>query len=387
MGQPLRSPVAVDSHPALRIALLHNYRDEQQPSMRLYAERLGAALDRQGISITRIRPPTVVPDPWRSRSNLWEKLDTYAGRFAVYPRVVRNLDVDLAHIVDHGQGYLLAELDPRRTVVTCHDVILLALTAGRIGASKIPRVALQLFRISMEFIKRAALVVADSQQTRKDLIDLVGVDPDKIIVIHPGLNQTFNPDPERGRALRRARGLGDGPLILQVGRTFYKNMPGVLRVLARLRRDGIDARVVRIGPALAGEERALAEHLGVLDSVVGLRGIPDEEMPALYNAVDLLLFPSLYEGFGWPPLEAMASGTPVVSSRAGSLDEVVGDAALTAAPEDVDALAWHAGSILGDGELRASLIARGLAHAARFSWDRTATEMIAAYRTLLGRLG
>jgi len=110
-------------------------------------------------------------------------------------------------------------------------------------------------------------------------------------------------------------------------------------------------------------------------------------MPALYNAVDLLLFPSLYEGFGWPPLEAMASGTPVVSSRAGSLDEVVGDAALTAAPEDVDALAWHAGSILGDGELRASLIARGLAHAARFSWDRTATEMIAAYRTLLGRLG
>ncbi|HXU00771.1 MAG TPA: glycosyltransferase family 1 protein, partial [Polyangia bacterium] len=329
----------------------------------------------------------VVPDPWRSRSNLWEKLDTYAGRFAVYPRVVRNLDVDLAHIVDHGQGYLLAELDPRRTVVTCHDVILLALTAGRIGASKIPRVALQLFRISMEFIKRAALVVADSQQTRKDLIDLVGVDPDKIIVIHPGLNQTFNPDPERGRALRRARGLGDGPLILQVGRTFYKNMPGVLRVLARLRRDGIDARVVRIGPALAGEERALAEHLGVLDSVVGLRGIPDEEMPALYNAVDLLLFPSLYEGFGWPPLEAMASGTPVVSSRAGSLDEVVGDAALTAAPEDVDALAWHAGSILGDGELRASLIARGLAHAARFSWDRTATEMIAAYRTLLGRLG
>jgi glycosyltransferase involved in cell wall biosynthesis len=175
--------------------------------------------------------------------------------------------------------------------------------------------------------------------------------------------------------------------MLQIGRTFYKNIAGVLRVLARLRRDGVDVRVARVGRALAGEERALAEKLGVLDSVVELGGVPDDDIPALYNAVDLLLFPSLYEGFGWPPLEAMASGTPVVCSRAGSLDEVVADAALTADPEDTEALSWHAGAILGDATLRASLIARGLAHAARFSWDRTAREMTGAYQTLLARLG
>jgi glycosyltransferase involved in cell wall biosynthesis len=201
------------------------------------------------------------------------------------------------------------------------------------------------------------------------------------------LNQPFVPNPERGRSLRRARGLGDGPLILQVGGQFYKNIPGVVRVLARLRRDGIDARVVRIGRALAGEERAVAERLGVLGSVIELGRVSDDEMPALYNAVDLLLFPSLYEGFGWPPLEAMASGTPVVSSRAGSLDEIVGDGALTADPADIDALAGHVAALLSDGDLRARVIARGLAHAARFSWDRTAAEMIGAYRTVLAGIG
>src|SRR6185503_19215027 len=109
------------------------------------------------------------------------------------------------------------------------------------------------------------------------------------------------------------------------------------------------------------------------------------ELPALYNAVDLLLFPSLYEGFGWPPLEAMASGTPVVCSRAGSLDEIVGEAALTADPEDVEALAWHAGTILTDAKLRGTLFERGLTNAARFSWDRAALQMMSLYHDLMAK--
>ncbi len=370
----------------LRVTLLHNYRDAQQPSMRLYAQRLGAALIGRGVSVTRVQPPVIVPDAWRTGSFLWSKLDTYAGRFVVYPRLVRKLDADIVHIVDHGQGYLLGELDPRRTVVTCHDVILLALAAGRIGAAKIPRVALQLFRISIEFVKRAALVVADSQQTRNDLVDLVGIDPTKITVIHPGLNQAFAHDPERGRALRRRLELGTGLLMLHIGRTFYKNISGVLRVLGRLRHAGVDVKLARVGRALDGEEKALADRLNISPSIIELGPLPDADIPALYNAVDLLLFPSLYEGFGWPPLEAMASGTPVVCSRAGSLAEVVGDAALTADPEDVEALAWHAGTALTDQSVRSAMRTRGLQHAARFSWQRTADEMIASYRNLMAGL-
>jgi glycosyltransferase involved in cell wall biosynthesis len=366
----------------MRVALLHNYRDEQQPSMRLYADRLGDALVRRQISITRVRPPGVVPEAWRMRSPAWAKIDAYAGRFAVYPRLVRDLDVDVIHVVDHGQGYLVASLDAQRTVVTCHDVILLALASGRIGSAPVPPIALQLLRISLELCKRAVAVVADSHQTKQDLATLVGLDPAKVTVIHPGLNQAFAPDREGGRALREKYGLGDGLLMLHIGRQFYKNMPGVLRILHRLRKDGVDVRLVRVGPRLGGSERALAEALGVVGDILELGSVSDSEIPVLYNAVDLLLFPSLYEGFGWPPLEAMASGTPVVCSRGGSLDEVVGDAALTADPEDVAMLAWHAASALTNPRLRATLIERGLAHAATFNWDRTAEQMSAVYQQI-----
>jgi glycosyltransferase involved in cell wall biosynthesis len=369
----------------LRVALLHNYRDEQQPSMRLYAERLGDALLRRNVAVTRVRPPEVVPAEWRARSAVWAKVDAYAGRFAVYPRLVRDLPADVIHIVDHGQGYLVANVDASRTVVTCHDVILLALASGRIGSAPVPPVALQLFRISLELVKRAGAVVADSKQTRQDLATMVGVDPRKVVVIHPGLNQAFGPDATRGQALRRRLRLGDGLLMFHIGRQFYKNVPGVLRVLHRLRKDGIDVRLVRVGPPLTGGERVLAESLAIVDHVVELGGMADADIPALYNAVDLLLFPSLYEGFGWPPLEAMASGTPVVCSRAGSLDEIVADAALTADPEDVEALAWHAAAALTDGALRATLIARGLGRAAAFTWDQAAAEMVEVYRRIAGR--
>jgi len=370
-----------DSRP-LRVAILHNYRDEQQPSMRLYAEHLGDALVRRRVSVLRVRPPVVVPPEWRARSAAWNKVDAYVGRFAVYPRLVQDLPADVVHVVDHGQGYLVASVNPRRTVVTCHDVILLALAAGRIGSARVPQVALELLRVSLECMKAAAVVVADSSRTKRDLVEFIQLDPAKVVVIHPGLNQTFAPDAARGAELRRRLGLGTSKLILQIGRGFYKNVPTVLRVLRRLRDDGVDVQVVRVGPNLGGEERALADRLGVRSQVIEIGAFADADLPALYNAVDVLLFPSLYEGFGWPPLEAMASGTPVVCSRAGSLDEVVDDAALTADPEDVDTLTWHVASVLSDATVREGLVQRGLAHASRFSWDRAADQMIDLYHSV-----
>jgi glycosyltransferase involved in cell wall biosynthesis len=367
------------------VAILHNYRDELQPSMRLYAERLGDALLRQNVRVTRVRPPAVVPSTWRRQSRTWSKIDGYVGRFAVYPRLLPRLTADLMHVVDHGQGYLLAGLEGRRTIVTCHDVILLALAAGRIGHAHIPQVALQLFRISVEIMKQAAVVVAVSEHTKQDLVDFVQIDPSKVVVIHSGLNQRFAPDRDHGRGFRQRHAIPDGLVILQIGRGFYKNLPAVLRVLRRLRDGGIDARIARVGPPLGGAERRLAERLGLVPQIIELGHVADSDLPALYNAVDLLLFPSLYEGFGWPPLEAMASGVPVVCSRAGSLAEIVGEAALTADPEDDETLAWHAAAALTDGQVRARLIERGLAHAAGFSWDRTAAQMIDVYRDLRQR--
>jgi glycosyltransferase involved in cell wall biosynthesis len=134
---------------------------------------------------------------------------------------------------------------------------------------------------------------------------------------------------------------------------------------------------------LRPEHLELATRLGISEHLRDLGPVDDQGLADLYNAADVLLFPSLYEGFGWPPLEAMATGLPVVCSRAGSLAEVVGDAALTAEPEDVSGLANHVAAVLTDPSLVASLRLRGFERAKLFNWDRTAEKFEAVYREVL----
>jgi glycosyltransferase involved in cell wall biosynthesis len=369
--------------PLPRVCLLHNYRESGQMSMKLYAEQLGDALVRRGVPVERVRPGDVLP-PGLRRLRVLDKLDSYAGRFVVYPRVARNLRGDVYHVVDHGQGFLLKTLDPARTVVTCHDIILLVLASGRLGSTFKPPFATRVLRHSLEAMKRTRWIIADSQQTRSDLASLVGIAPATVRVIYPGLNFPYRPMPGRREEVRRRLGLGDGPLVLQVGQTgFYKNIEGCLRVVARLRRDGLPVAFVRAGHRLRPSQLQLASRLGLDGAVRDTGPASGDDLADLYAACDVLLFPSLYEGFGWPPLEAMASGLPVVCSRSGSLGEVVADAALTAEPEDVDGLAAHVAAVLTEPELAASLRDRGLARARHFDWDRAAGEVLNVYRQVM----
>jgi glycosyltransferase involved in cell wall biosynthesis len=347
--------------------------------MRLYAEKIGAALEGLGVPVSRVRPDDVI-HPALRRLPLFDKLDSYAGRFLVYPRIARRVQADVFHIVDHGQGYLVSHLDARRTVVTCHDVILLAVAAGRVHADVSPMLATRILRRSIEAMKRARRIIAVSRRTRDDLTDLAGVDPTTVDVIYPGLNHNFTPAAERRDEIRARLRLPPGPLVLHVGYTgFYKNIPGCLAVLARLRRDGVAATFVRAGPGLMPGQRATAERLGVANALLELGPVGIEDLADLYRACDVLLFPSLYEGFGWPPVEAMASGLPVVCSRAGSLGEAVADAALTCEPENVQGLAEAVARVLESPGVRESLVARGLENARRFDWRETAARVLDVY--------
>jgi glycosyltransferase involved in cell wall biosynthesis len=275
---------------------------------------------------------------------------------------------------------LLTWLDARRTVVTCHDLMLLVLAAGRLGRKTSSPVALEIFRGVSKLLRRAAVVVADSGQTRRDLVQFVGVDPERIQVIFPGMNQPFAPDPLVRQEGRRRWDLMGAKVILQIGNAFYKNVETCLRVVARLRERGLPVTLLRGGRALTPSEDSLAEKLGIRGFVHDLGPVPDCVLNTLYNTADALLCPSLYEGFGWPPLEAMACGTPVVCSRAGSLAEVAGPAALTADPEDVDHFADHVGAVLTDTAVAARMRQRGIEHAARFDWKTTAQQFVKIYR-------
>ncbi len=177
----------------------------------------------------------------------------------------------------------------------------------------------------------------------------------------------------------------DRPYLLYVGaRAEYKNFDVLLRALSTMDGDLADVGACIVGAPLSDAERARAVELGVADRLIEAGIADDTRVAALYARSIALVYPSRYEGFGIPPLEAMACGTIAITSNTSSIPEVVGDAALTFDPDDVDQLVEHVRTATFDAPARADMIARGAARAASFSWDRTATSTFDVYRQLVG---
>jgi len=170
--------------------------------------------------------------------------------------------------------------------------------------------------------------------------------------------------------------------ILHVGHCgIYKNIEGILRSIPLLvARLGPQVVFVKVGGPFTRSQLALIDRLGIEQHVQHLGMIPAADLPGVYAGADLLLMPSLHEGFGLPALEAMACGTPVIASNQGSLPEVVGDAALLVEPNDVEQIAAAAERLLTDARLRADLRKKGLKRARTFTWERTARETLAVYQ-------
>jgi len=211
--------------------------------------------------------------------------------------------------------------------------------------------------------------------------------PERVRVVPLAAAPSFRPleDATKMAAVRAKYDLPER-FILNVGALEPgKNQATLVRAFRRLRRGGVEQALVIAGPPAWRYERLLrlVDRLGLTDEVRFLGYVPAEDLVALYNLADLFAFPSLYEGFGLPPLEAMACGTPMVCSNAASLPEVVGDAAITVDPYDVEGLAQAMHRVLTDASLREELRAKGLAQAKQFTWERTARETVAVYRQVL----
>ena len=212
-------------------------------------------------------------------------------------------------------------------------------------------------------VRRARAVLTGSEYSRAEIVEWSGVDRDRVVVIGSAAASQFTPESDAYRP--------GYPYLLNVGNHKpHKNLARLVQAFARVReRSGL--RLVLTGPP-EPELIALARREGVRDRLVFLGQVPDVELPGVYRGAVALVSPSLYEGFGLPPLEAMACGTPVVSSTATSLAEVVGDAALVIDPLNVESIAHGIDRVVDDEGLRADLRARGFSRARQFSWERTA---------------
>lgn len=297
-------------------------------------------------------------------------------------RALRRERLDLLHF-----PHFNVPLGYRRPfVVTIHDLTRFRFPGAR-HRDPFHQWAYQLvFRAA---VTRARAIIAVSDTTARELAARFPSVRGALRVIAEGVEEQFRPaqgadEEARDRALLARRGVRP-PYLLYVGLWLqHKNLPGLLRTFRLLRRSGYHGALVITGEGRPWDEdvRGLATAEGVSDRVILPGQVPEELLPALYRQADLFLFPSFLEGFGLPPLEAMACGTPVVAARAGSLPEVLGDAALFGDPHNPAQLADAARLLLSDRELRGRLVALGRARVSRFRWGVCARETLAMYHTV-----
>ncbi len=265
-----------------------------------------------------------------------------------------------------------------RSVVTVHDLVAL-----RVRGNHSP-LSTWLRRRHLPALRQARGLIFSSEYSRRDFLAAFDYPEERTTVAHLGVQATFGRlqrDEARSRlALEPGR-----PVLLHVGsEERRKNVETLLDALAVLVRRWPDLLLVRIGGPSSRSRRRIARH-GLERHVRYLGGLSDADLGAWYSAADLFVFPSTYEGFGLPVLEAMQMGCPVVAADATSIPEITGNAAvLVGDPMDPDALAGAVVSVLDDPERRARLAAAGAARAAEFTWARTAARTAEAYRRALG---
>jgi glycosyltransferase involved in cell wall biosynthesis len=273
-----------------------------------------------------------------------------------------------------------------RTVLTIHDLIAQKMEALYRGKRSGARFRLERW-LETRCLFAAAGLIAVSQCTRRDLAEFYGLAPEAIRVIPEAADPGLAPleDPAARAAVLARLGLESGRFFLYLGGIDQrKGLNVLLEALAALVQAGRPETLALVGRIADDRQypelRAAIARLGLEGRVQELGFVPDADLPALFGECAAFVFPSLYEGFGLPPLEAMACGAPVVAARAGAVPEVVGSAGLLVEPGDAPGLAQALMAVTTRAELAADLRARGLRQAAGFSWRRTARETLAVYR-------
>ncbi|MFL7794554.1 MAG: glycosyltransferase family 4 protein [Anaerolineae bacterium] len=338
---------------------------DAQSSYRLFVADAGKNIDPPGTNFTC--HTTRLTERWLAR--LWYRLqlplriETWTGPLNLF----------------HQPDFFLPPVKPgTRTIVTIHDLSFERQPSDTI----MPGMEAHLKKWVPYAVQQADHIIAVSKATRQDLIELYQTHPEKITVLYHGVTPEFQPisDSAQLAEVRHKYNLGDRPFLLSVSTIQpRKNYRRLIQAFAQI--DDTYSLVIA-GSKGWGYDDVFAEvtRLGLEDRVHFPGFITDADLPALYNAASLFVYPSLYEGFGMPVLEAQACGTPVVTSNVPPLPETAGDAALLADPYDVEALATCLDQILRSETLRSKLRERGLAHARQFTWARMAQETARVYR-------
>jgi len=303
-----------------------------------------------------------------------------------FPRACRGLD--LAHV-----PYFAPPLFPTiPTVVTIHDLIPLIMPLYR-G----PPLVRAYTRLVAEAARKADAVIADSQASKRDIVRLLRIPASRVHVVYLAADEVFHPleDETRIAVVRRKYNLPPSYFLYLGGFDQRKNIPTLLKAFAHLVKTSpamrrlpflvIAGKLPERDTPLFPDPRRSMSKLRLEGRVIFTGWVPEEDKPALYSAALAFVFPSLYEGFGLPVLEAMACGTPVIVSDRASLPEVVGEGGILVDPEDIRGMAKAMEALFADDELRTELRQKALAQAFKFDWEKSAQETLRIYQETASR--
>lgn len=355
--------------------------------MQRFAQMMERGLTNAGVPAKLIQPRPLL-GRFRFAGGLIAKWLGYLDKFVLFPRQLRaalSTDVSLVHICDHSNAMYAAQAKSRPVVVTCHDLLAVRGALGEVPDAPASATGKYLQRWIVAGLRQASAIACASRATLRDAERLVGGNGPQLLLIHHGLNYPYrrqSPNDSRAR-LADIDGLDLArPFLLHVGSNLrMKNREGALRIFA-LTKERWNGQFVFAGQKLTLELRSLGEELGVLDRIVEVESAPNELLEALYSSAFALLYPSRFEGFGWPILEAQACGCPVLCANREPMSEIGGPAALT---HDLEDEAGFADSILRltDAVEWQRWSEKSLRNAERFSTD----AMIAKYTELYRNLG
>ncbi len=357
-------------------------------SMDVYADGLVAGLTavRPEWEIVELAPPSYSP---AKKSNSWSTgIWKYYQRYWRYPQNVEKQNVDIFHIIDHSDGHLVYRLKTtsKPIIVTCHDLINLIHPENLHEQARLPVVSMAVWQYAVRGLCKADRIVAVSANTARDLVQKLNIAIDQITVVPDAVEPLFHLLPQdEVKSFRQQHGISpETTCLLHVGSNHpRKNVFTILRVLEVLRERGLPIHFWKAGADFTAEQKTFIQSYR-LENFVTYLGKPNKcTLVQIYNAADILLSPSLYEGFGMTILEAMACGTPVITSNVTSLPEVAGDAAVLVAPTNVQAIVETISRLQNDSIYHQELSSKGLARARLFTWEATAEQIATTYEKLI----
>ena len=370
------------------ILLIGNYRPDQQQSMQRFAQMMRHGLASAGISAELIAPQPVLGN-FKGAGRFVAKWLGYIDKFIFFPRELRKklrAHPAVVHICDHSNAVYTRWMKSLPVVVTCHDLLAVRGALGEETNCPASFTGKFLQRWIVRGLRRASAIACVSQATLRDVRRIVVRDENlpRLEVVPLGLNYPYRKLPASEAADRLAK-LGyvdlSRPFILHVGSNERrKNREGLLRIFAQTK-DKWNGQLVLAGDPLDAKLRLLGKELGVGERIVEVRNPDSEILEALYNCATAFVYPSRFEGFGWPVAEAQACGCPVICSDAGPLPEVVADSAMVHHVDDEKAFAADM-LRLNDTAERERWSAQSLRNAERFSASKMIERYIDIYRAL-----